>query len=206
MKHMPGDVAEGFVGRFSAMARVDGRPVTLSGWRVAVKDQTVARKVADLLGGSVFTATHGAEVMTERDSLPIMVSANDISLCMALRSGNDSWHVCDGSTLLRPEGDRGTPCGCASGLRERRAAARAGRGAVPEVTIAFRLAGAIRLGAFVLLSSSWDLAASIPLVLATMEDCRDSSLCTLRLRREEFTTSGGVLVTYKRPEISVTPQ
>ncbi|MFC9585383.1 hypothetical protein ACFVJ8_21475 [Streptomyces yangpuensis] len=196
------------VGRFNVVGEQGGRPVAVSAWRVTTEDRAVAEALGGLLGGvprlSKNGDEHALEVQTRCDRVCILLEdSGAVSLRMVLRGAGGTLHVCDGKRYLEPSGARGSLCGCPAGLADRKAAAQAGRGPMPEVLISFRLADLPELGVFCLVSSSWKLAAEVPELAAVLDVAATPTLGVLRYELVEFTTRSGIAVSFRRPVIEV---
>jgi hypothetical protein len=100
-------------------------------------------------------------------------------------------------------GARGLLCGCPTNLADRKAAARAGRGPMPEVRIGFRLTDLPELGVFSFVSTSWELAAELSALAAALEVAVVPALGVLRCELVEFITRSGLAVSYRRPVVEV---
>jgi hypothetical protein len=172
-------------GKFLPQVRNRGR----CGWVVRCADDQVAARVAHVLGGER-TATASETAVTVYDDVGVVMDGADLT------DIND--------LLPRPHRDDGAQCRCTAYWRKRRGAAQLGYGPVPTCEVGFRLAEAPALGRFVVLSSSWDFAASIPHLRAELADSPTRTChCQLRLVREEHPTEDGRLVTYHRPAVIV---
>ncbi|MEW9516288.1 hypothetical protein [Streptomyces tubercidicus] len=88
-------------------------------------------------------------------------------------------------------------------LADRKAAAQAGRGPMPEVRIGFRLADLPELGVFSFVSTSWELAAELPALAAALDRAAVPALGVLRCELVEFITRSGLAVSYRRPVVEV---
>lgn len=147
---------------------------------------------------------HVVEVLTRCDRVPVLLDGSGaVSLRMVMRGAGEMFHVCDGTRFLEPAGARGSLCGCPASLADRKAAAQAGRGPMPEVRIGFRLADLPELGVFSLVSSSWELAAELPALTAALDVAAVPALGVLRYGLVEFTTRSGIAVSYRRPVVEV---
>ncbi|MEU0008380.1 hypothetical protein ABZ079_30045 [Streptomyces sp. NPDC006314] len=71
------------------------------------------------------------------------------------------------------------------------------------IRLSFRLADAYALGGFRLSSASWDLAESVPALMAALSGTDGDALCELAAETVEFTTRDGVALSYCRPSIKV---
>ncbi|MGW2890821.1 recombination directionality factor [Streptomyces griseoruber] len=182
--------------------------MALSAWRITTGDRVLADALAGLYGGAPEASGpadgFGYEVMTRRDAVSIsMHGAQSLALRMVLKGAGETFHVCDGVKPLEPLGPDGEPCGCGPTLAERKAAARAGRGPRPEVHLRFRLSDLPEAGTFQLVSTSWELAESLPSLEHALNEAGDPALCVLRYELVEFATRSGVEVSYRKPVVEV---
>ncbi|WP_326687224.1 MULTISPECIES: hypothetical protein [unclassified Streptomyces] len=200
------DTAGAPVGHFHVGRQVGGRPVAVSSWRITTGDRDVADALAGLYGGQPGLTGEGAgrgyEVLTRGESVSVVLTGGQpVAVRMVMRAAGEVFHVCDGVNLLDSTGAEGGPCGCPATVEERKAAARAGRGPVPEVRLRFRLAGLPDVGIFQLVSTSWELLESLPSAERVMHGT--SVDCVLSYQLVEFTTGSGILVSYRRPVLEV---
>ncbi|WP_391654548.1 recombination directionality factor [Streptomyces tamarix] len=196
------------VGRFSVAGRQGGRPIAVSAWRVTTEDRAVAEALGELLGDVPQLLEtgdeHVLEVQTRCDRFHILLEdSGAVSFRMVMRGSRGTLHICDGTRFLEPSRARGSLCGCPAGLADRKAAAQAGRGPMPEALIRFRLADLPELGVFCLVSSSWELAAELPEVAAALEVAATPALGVLRYELVGFTTRSGIAVSFRRPVVEV---
>jgi hypothetical protein len=105
--------------------------------------------------------------------------------------------------LLEPLDASDEPCGCGPTLVERKAAARAGHGPMPEVHLRFRLNDLPEAGTFQLVSAYWEFADSLPALQHALNAAGYPALCVLRYGLVEFTTRSGVEVSYRKPVVEV---
>jgi hypothetical protein len=197
------------VGRFRSGTSLNGRPVSLSTWRVTTGDPEVSDTVAEMLGGQPGEwDAHGEdriEVITEADEVLIRLKANGIKSGMALwgRTGKPI-RKCDGVTQAD-----GSPCACPSKLADRKEAAKAGTGCEPNIVLHFRLADAPDLGMFKFTSSSWTLVdevnkAEAKLAALLSEDDDDAEvLAVLGKEHVEYDTKAGRHVEFTKPTLKV---
>ncbi|WP_411573615.1 hypothetical protein [Streptomyces fradiae] len=196
------------VGRFHVVRQRGGRPVAVSAWRITTEDHAIADVLGEVYGGVPQPSGSGggrvAEVLTRCDRVPVLLDGREaVSLRMVTRGSGEALHVCDGTRLLEPAGARGALCGCPTSLADRKAAARTGRGPVPEVRIGFRLAGLPDLGVFSFVSTLWELAAELPALAAVLDVAPGPTLGVLRCELVKFTTRSGLAVSYRRPMVEV---
>lgn len=208
-----GEFADDIVGRFRSGKTEGNRPVSLAEWRVTTGDPAVANEVSELLGGEVAewetTGEDSLEVLTTSARVSILVDGADaITSRMVLWGANGTRiHVCDGVEFLEPEERRGQPCGCPALLAERKAAAKAGYGPKPDVSVRFRLAERPELGYFRFSSASWDLVRVLHEIENALDAVDGPARCTLSLELVEFTPKGGPMagrkVAYRKPVVRV---
>jgi len=200
------------VGRVRSGKSVNGRPVSLSTWRITTGDPEVANAVANAFGGEVSewetTKEDNLEVITETDTLPVVISSPEaISARLVLWGmGGTRIHECDGVAFL-DEDRRGQPCGCPELLAERKAAAKAGRGPKPDVQVRFRLSDDPELGEFRFHSASWDFLSYLHLYQEELEAVGGPARCDLVLENVTFVPKSGPMagrqVSYRRPVLRV---
>ncbi|MEU2223028.1 hypothetical protein [Streptomyces sp. NPDC018347] len=196
------------VGRFHVARQQGGRPIAVPAWLVTTENPAVADAVGGLYGGVPQLLDtgdeHVVEVLTRREHIPVLLGGRGaVSLRMVMRGAGETFHVCDGTRFLEPAGARGSLCGCPASLAERKAAAQAGRGPTPEVRIGFRLADLPELGVFSLVSTSWELAAELPVLATALDAAAVPAVGVLRYELVEFTTRSGIAVSYRRPIVEV---
>ncbi|WP_159619891.1 hypothetical protein [Arthrobacter zhaoguopingii] len=205
------------VGRFRSGRQLDGRAVASKEWRITTGDPEVADKVYDLLGGDkpqewaakgednleVFTATSEVEIILDgpkslRQKMVLWSRAGKL-----VQSG-------DGQVL-----DDGTPDpDAALSFQERKAKARDGIGAEPQIEVYFRIAGEEELGLFKFQTGSWSLASDL-VYNKTEEEIEDYAAdsesgkvkAILKLEPVEFTAKNGPragqLVSYVKPSLII---
>ncbi|MER5972815.1 hypothetical protein ABT112_24295 [Streptomyces sp. NPDC002055] len=195
------------VGRFHVVRQRGGRPTAVSAWRITTEDHAIADALGGFYGGAPQLLDtgdeHVVEVLTRCDRVPVLLGREALSLRMAMRGPGDTFHLCDGSRFLEPATARGSLCGCPTSLADRKAAAQAGRGPIPEVRIGFRLADLPELGVFSFVSTSWELAAELPALAAALDLAAVPALGVLRCELVEFITRSGLAVSYRRPVVEV---
>lgn len=201
------------VGRFRSGRQTDGRPESLSEWRVTTGDPAVAEAISGMYGGHPeeweTPKEDALEVLTNSAKVDILIdSADAISATMVLWGmGGDKVHECDGVALITDDEDNGKPCGCPPLLAERKALAKKGRGPKPNISMKFRLADDPELGYFRFQSASWDLTRVLHEVQDALDNVGTVALATLSLEVVEFTPKAGPmagrLVSYRKPVIDV---
>ncbi|MFD9817149.1 hypothetical protein [Streptomyces sp. NPDC059080] len=196
------------VGRFHMARQRGGRPMAVSAWRMTTEDEAIADALGEFYGGvPELRETSGErvlEVLTRCDRVPVLLDGRGaVSLRMVMRGPGEAFHVCDGTRFLESGSARGSLCGCPTSLADRKAAAQAGRGPIPEVRIGFRLADLPELGMFSFVSASWELAAGLPALSAALDAAAVPASRELRCELVEFITRSGLAVSYRRPVIEV---
>ncbi|WP_431888698.1 hypothetical protein [Nocardiopsis alba] len=206
------------VGRFRSGRMVGKFPESLEHWRVTTGDPVVADALSKMLGGHPEEwetgGEDGIEILTNSRKVSIIIDQPTedrpaISAKMILWGANGvKIHECDGIEFLDDE-RRGQPCGCPALLADRKAAAKAGHGPKPEVSVRFRLFDDPDLGEFRFRSSSWDLVKDLHNIENDLEDAHDDgpARATLSLELVEFVPKGGPMkgrqVSYRKPVIKV---
>lgn len=112
-------------------------------------------------------------------------------------------HECDGSEFLSPEEKKGQPCGCPSLLKDRKLAARDGRGPMPSVAFTFRIAAAPMLGEFHFRTGSWQMAAQISDLMDALECVDGPAVCDLAMELVVHTTKTGMSLGFRKPVVRV---
>lgn len=196
------------VGQFHVGRHKNGKPLAASSWRVTTRVQpVVAGLVAHYASASVAgEASSGSavEVLTGCDRVPIILNGQRaLTFRMVLQGAGEIFHSCNGYRLLDPMQRSGDPCGCPLTSEERKAAAAAGRGPVPETQVRFQLAELPSIGTFVLKSSSWALAEALPQLKHALGTVSGAAQCVLGYDMVEFTTRSGVDVSYRRPVVEL---
>ncbi|MFE1271078.1 hypothetical protein [Streptomyces sp. NPDC058757] len=196
------------VGRLRVARQRGGRPNAVSAWHVTTEDHAVADAVGGLHGGvpqpSDTGGGHAGEVLTCRDHIPVLLGGSRaVPLRAVMRGAGETFHGGDGIRFSEPTGARGSLCGCPASLADRKAAARAGCGPRPEVRVDFRPADLPGLGVFSLASTSWELAAELPVLAAALDAAAVPAVGVLRYGLVEFTTRSGIAVSHRRPIVEV---
>lgn len=218
-----GKFSDDIVGRFRSGHQVAGRggrlqPVALSEWRVTTGDPDVAEKMVALLD-----AENGVEEWeaSGEDNLEVFGSKAAVRIVLerasALRQAMILWgrngkmiYKSDGETILYPEDRKGDPDPQAGqSLAERKAAAKEGTGAEPQVEVYFRLADDPDLGIFKFQSGSWSLVSDLAYngteeeISDLFADGADSVEATLTLEEVSFEAKSGPMagktVTFTKP-------
>ncbi len=184
------------------------KPVSLANWRVLTGDPAVAAAIAQLMGGSPDewdpTKEMNLQVLTDSPSVEIVIDGPD-----AIEDKLIQWsaqgqpiHECDGEFFLSPAEDKGNPCGCPRTLKQRKDAARKGRGPSPAINVTFRLAHDYDLGRGKLIATAWSLAQVIHEVKNDLAAVGEPALCRLVIEPVEFEIDGET-IRYKKPVIEV---
>jgi hypothetical protein len=164
-----GGFQDDVVGRFRSGHTLSGRPVALSEWRITTGDPEVADKVHEILGGD---APQEWEAKGE-DNLEVFSASTEVEIILAdekaLRQAMVLWSRAgklvqrgDGQTIDYPDERKGEADPDASlSFQERKAKARDGIGAEPQIELYFRLAEEPDLGIFKFQTGSWSLASDL---------------------------------------------
>ncbi|MFF4952271.1 hypothetical protein [Streptomyces chattanoogensis] len=207
-KPKPKSTDYGYDFQFRSGMQKNRKPISLANWRVLSGRPDVSDAIAQLMGGSVSewdpSKEMNLEVLTETNSIEIVIDGPDAiedKLILWGRSG--PVHECDGEFFLSPVEDKGKPCGCPKTLKDRKAAARAGRGPSPAINVTFRLAHDYDLGRGKLIATAWSMAEVIHTVKNDLERVGEPALCTLTIEKVEYTNKDGENVSFKKPVIEV---
>jgi hypothetical protein len=180
------------VGRFRAGRQLQGRPMSLTTWRITTGDPEVAKAVADEFGAiegpqewetkteerlEVITLTNSVDVIFHR---PEHVSSE-----MVLWGRKKKLRSCDG--VVQADG---SPCACPSDFSERVARAGDGSACEPSVSFLFSLAALPDLGRFRFQTGSWTVARQIGQVEAALVGIGGPAKATLRLERRTRKDAG----------------
>jgi hypothetical protein len=196
-KPSKGKFADDLVGRFRAgYVTPNGKPASVTAWRITTGDPDVAQTLAELYGGEPQEWTPGSakaediiEVFTETASIEVILDGHSaIRSEMVLFGPAGPIRKCDGVEQKGTEPgdpDTGAACACPGALDDRKKAAEKGKGCKPSVTIYFRLADAPDLGKFRFQSSSWILAADIAKAEAALDRIDGPARATLTLVQVE---------------------
>lgn len=196
------------VGRFrSGYQDSSGNPVSLDEWRITTGDPDVAAAVAELFGGVPDEwDTKGEEViqiLTDAPAVDIILDDGDaVKASMVLMSADfKKIRECDG--IQQTEAFECADCVCPSGLKDRKAAAKAGTGCKPNVAVYFRLADAPDLGKFRYYSGAWGLLEKVPALQEELDELAGPAVVRFKLERIRFTTQAGQDVSYVVPSLKV---
>lgn len=205
------------VGRFRSGYVANKRPVALTEWRVTTGDPEVAEAVAEILDGGEpqtwdATGEDNLETFTKTSEVEIVIeNAGALRQAMILWGRNGKIiRKSDGETIQFPEESKGEPDPQAGqSLQERKAAAKEGTGAEPQIELYFRLAANPDLGIFKFQSGSWSLASDLAYhgVAEALEAAEGPVKAKLKLEPVEFTAKSGPragqLVSYTKPFIEI---
>ncbi|MFC9620254.1 hypothetical protein ACFTXM_09720 [Streptomyces sp. NPDC056930] len=193
----------------TGMQNAKRKPVSLGKWRVLAAGEDTAKGIAELMGGEPALKfpekEHDFEILTGADSVEMVLSGADAIEDKFMQWGPNGLpiHECDGILSLMPE-DRGEKCGCTGTLKERKAKARAGKGAGPNIVVTFRLAGlGYELGVGRWIATAWQFAETVHELKDALDDVDGEALVRVEIVQEEFTTDDGELVKYKKPVMTV---
>jgi hypothetical protein len=204
------------VGRFrSGYQQKKGKkfvPAALSAWRVTTGDPDVASEVASLLGGGEPKEWDASG----EDNLEVFTDAEEVEVILdgpkALRQRMVLWGR-NGKMIRSGDGevlDDGTPDPQAGQtLAERKAAAREGTGAEPQIEIYFRLADNPDLGLFKFQTGSWSMASDLGYdgIEEKIAEVGGPVRATLSLVEVSFEAKNGPragqTVTYTKPVLKV---
>jgi hypothetical protein len=195
-------VAAEAIGRLGFGLLRNGRPETLTTWRISARDPEVVARVAALFRGMPRKSTDADEyewhVVTETATVVVILS------------GPHALHVCwrrDGFGRRCGGSEQGSGARCACGslrsLAERKAAARRGHGCVPNIEMSFQLVDDPTLGMFTFVSGNWSFAEQAVMTEAVLGNLAVPTLIQLSLKQTRHVLRGGRSVTYTRPTLTV---
>lgn len=217
-----GSFSDDVVGRFRSGHQVESgrgkkKPIALQEWRVTTGDPVVAARVQELLGGDEpveweASGEDNLEVFTEAPEVEIVLEKpSSLRQAMILWGRNGKMiYKSDGATILYPEDRKGDEDPQADqSFQERKAAAKEGTGAEPQIEVYFRLADDPDLGIWKFQSGSWSMVSDLS-YNETQEEIEDlfadgakSVLATLRLEEVSFEAKNGPMagktVTFTKP-------
>lgn len=209
--------SEDVVGRFRSGYVANKRPVALQEWRVTTGDPDVADAVQALLGGDEAQEWDAAG----EDNLELYTTSPEVEVILdgskAIRQAMILWgrngkiiRKSDGETIEFPDDLKGEADPQAGQtLAERKAAAKEGTGAEPQIEVYFRLAENPDLGIFKFQSGSWSLASDLAYhgTQEELEDAEGPMKATLGLELVEFVAKNGPragqTVSYTKPVIKI---
>lgn len=187
--------ADDLVGRFRSGYSINGRPASLTEWRVTSGDPDVAKAIRDLYDGEEPQTweTQGEdnlEVFTKAPKVKVIIDGTEaIRQEMVLWGRAGAIRRCDGVEQTMDE-DKGQPCVCPASFADRKEAAKSGRGCQPNITVFFRLADNPDLGRFKFTSGSWSLVKDIIGTEAALAAVDGEALAWLRLEVVEYESNG----------------
>lgn len=187
--------ADDVVGRFRSGYQINGRPASLTDWRVTTGDPDVAATLQELLGGDDVQewdakGEDNLELFTSADSLDIIIeSVKDVDARMVIWSrGQKKFFVCGGAAF-EPEGSE--PFVCEDGDYTTRAEHdEQGHVCEPNIKITFRLKDNPDLGRFQFQTGAWSMASVLGYALSDLENVGGSAVATLSLEPVEFKKDG----------------
>jgi hypothetical protein len=189
------------VGRFGFGLVRNGRPGTLSTWRVSVRTSEIGTRVAMLFGGmpsvSIDSDKYAWQVITEAVTVDVVLSGLHALRVRWRRDG--CGRRCDG-----PEQSKRAECSCASLglLADRKAAVRKGDGCMPSIEMSFRLRRDPALGLFTFISGNWSFAEQAIMAKAALDRLAGPTQVQLGLKQTCHTLHRGREVNYTRPTLA----
>lgn len=199
--------SDDLVGRFRSGYQINGRPASLSDWRVTTGDPEVASAVQSILGGD---EPQEWEAQGE-DNIELFTSSNSVDVILdgpnAIRSEMVLWgrqgaiRRCDG--VEQKGDDAGKPCECPATFADRKDAAKSGKGCEPSITVYFALKDDPELGRFSFRSGSWSLARDIGLAEADLAKIDGPAYATLSLEVVEYEANGKKR-SFTKPVVKIT--
>jgi hypothetical protein len=190
------------VGRFGFGLVRNGRPGTLSTWRVSVRTSEIGTRVAMLFGGMPSVSIDGDkyawQVITEAVTVDVVLSGPHALRVRWRRDG--CGRRCDG-----PEQSKRAECSCASLglLADRKAAVQQGDGCMPSIEISFRLRRDPALGLFTFISGNWSFAEQAIMAKAALDRLAGPTQVQLGLKQTCHTLHRGREVNYTRPTLAL---
>lgn len=208
----PPSFVDDTVGRFRSGYTLNGRPATVSDWRVTTGDPVVADRVFDLFGGD---APQEWEAKGE-DNLEVFsgVDAVDVILAgpSALRQRMVLWSR-QGKLIIDSDGetyaDNSPDPDAELSFQERKKKGQDGIGPAPQIELYFRLAADPDLGIFKFQTGSWSMAQDLARydVDGRLVEIDGPTSCTLALEHVVFVAKSGPrrgeTVDYVRPVLDV---
>lgn len=211
--------ANDVVGRFRSGYVANKRPVALAEWRVTTGDPDVAERIATLLDGAEpqewdASGEDNLETFTKSASVEIILDGPRLRQAMILWGRNGKIiRKSDGETIDFPDNLKGQADPQAGQtLAERKAAAKEGTGAEPQIEVFFRLADDPDLGIFKFQSGSWSLASDLGYngtaeAIDEIVETGAKVAATLALEEVSFVAKNGEragqTVTYTKPVLTV---
>lgn len=186
--------ASDIVGRFRSGYQINGRPASLTDWRVTTDDPDVAESVQALFGGDEpqewdTKGDDNVEVFTTSNSVDIILSGDSAIEARMLiwAKGAKRIVTCEGDVFET----EGKPYECETGgFRNKREHEEAGHVCEPVIAITFRLADNPELGMFKFQSGAWSLATSIAKAIGDYAKVEGDALATLALEVVEYEQNG----------------
>jgi hypothetical protein len=180
------------VGRFRAGRQLQGRPMSLTTWRITTGDPDVAAAVAERFGAiegpqEWETKTdERLEVITEATSINVIIAnPKHITSEMVLWGRKGKVRQCDG--VKQASGDS---CVCPSDFGERIKGANDGTACEPSISYLFSLADAPELGRFRFQTGSWTVARQVAEVETALAAIDGPAVGTLTLEQRTRKDSG----------------
>ncbi|BCJ41692.1 hypothetical protein GCM10010168_53100 [Actinoplanes ianthinogenes] len=199
--------ADDLVGRFRSGYSINGRPASLTEWRVTTGDPDVADAIVGLYGGDAPQTwdTKGEdtlEVFTKAEKVKILLDGPEsIRQEMVLWGRAGAIRRCDGVEQTGDEA-KGKPCECPASFTERKEAAKRGTGCQPSISIFFRLVDDETIGRFKFVSGSWSLVKDIVSVEKKLATINGPAYAWLGLEVVEF-DAGGQRRKFTKPVIDI---
>ncbi|QNJ56531.1 recombination directionality factor [Arthrobacter phage Niobe] len=213
--------ADDVVGRFRSGHQINNRPAALSEWRVTTGDPEVADAIHEILGGD---APQDWEAKGE-DNIEVFTASKEVEIILegekSLRQKMVLWSRAgklvqsgDGQTIDYPEDKVGPDPDAALSFQERKAKARDGIGAEPQIEVYFRLADDPELGIFKFQTGSWSMASDLAyngtdddLADAVADSEEGKARGTLKLEEVSFVAKNGPragqTVSYTKPVLTI---
>jgi hypothetical protein len=180
------------VGRFRAGRQLQGRPMSLTTWRITTGDPEVAAAVAERFGAvegpqEWETKTdERLEVITEATSVSVIIAnPRHVTSEMVLWGRKGKLRQCDGVKQAN-----GESCVCPSDYGERIKGAQEGTACEPSISYLFSLADAPELGRFRFQTGSWTVARQVAEVEAALADIDGPATGTLTLEQRTRKDAG----------------
>ncbi len=204
--------ADDVVGRFRSGHQLNGRPATLSDWRVTTGDPEVANGVYDILGGD---APQQWDAKGE-DNLEVFTASKEVEVLLegpkALRQSMILWGR-NGKMISKSDGETmedGSPDPDAElTFAERKKKGQDGIGPVPQIELYFRLAAQEDLGIFKFQTGSWSLAQDLAAydVEGELAEINGPTRAVIALEEVSFVAKqgprAGQTVTYTKPVLTI---
>lgn len=211
--------SDDIVGRFRAGYQTEnGRPVSITEWRITTGDPEVAKAVYEEFGGEE-PNTWAAK---GEDNLQVFTASNKIDVIVesekSLRERMVKWnragelvYESDGETITGGKkyqiGDPDPDADLT--FQERKTKAREEDGAIPQIEVYFRLADLPDLGVFKFQTGSWGFAQDLARngVSETLESIGGPARATLTLEPVSFVAKNGPMagktVSYTKSSLNI---